>query len=419
MSMPATSASAPRKGAIVFGGAHGSLEIARSLGRRNIPVWLITADNPLATLSRYVERSLFWGGPRQEGSVAFLIDLARRHGLGGWLLFAGGDEDVRFIAHNHSALGAVFDLTTPQWNTIQWAYDKRNMNMRAAELGIAHPSTFYPRTREELAKRELRFPVVLKPTIHEGRNAFDNAKVWRADDRDTLLARYEKAASMVGPDRIMVQDLIPGDGRTQFSYAAVWDRGAPVGSLVARRRRQYPVEFGYTSTFVETTELPEVEDAACRFLRSIDYSGLVEIEFKFDARDGRFKILDVNARAWAWIALGAAVGLDFPALQWRLAQGERIAPMSARSGAHWLYFSRDLVASGREMIAGTLSPAEYLRSWRRSDAGAVFCWDDPIPAIFDLPLVLARVAKRRLFRSYRHAVPARRRATLAADEAMT
>ena len=82
---------------------------------------------------------------------------------------------------------------------------------------------------------------------------------------------------MVGERAIVLQELIPGSGSAQFSYAAVWHRGAPVASLVARRTRQYPVEFGYTSTFVETVEQSEVEDAACRFLRSLDYSGLVEV----------------------------------------------------------------------------------------------------------------------------------------------
>jgi len=110
------SPSRPRpRGALLLGGAHGSLEIARSLGRRGIAVWLVTNDNPLASLSRYVERSFSWPRPLDERALAFLIDLAERHGLNGWVLFAGGDEDVQFVARNHDALAAVFTLTTPPW----------------------------------------------------------------------------------------------------------------------------------------------------------------------------------------------------------------------------------------------------------------------------------------------------------------
>jgi D-aspartate ligase len=404
---PSVRAASPRptgapKGAIILGGAHGSLEIARSLGRRGIPVWFISGDNPLATLSRYVARSFSWPGPREHGAVAHLIDLAEHHHLDGWVLFAGGDAEVRFIAQNHSALGAVFTLTTPVWETVRWAYDKRCMNVRAAELGIARPLTHYPRNRDDLAGLGLSFPVVLKPTVHEGRNAFVAAKAWRADDPRALIARYDEAKALVGAGNVMVQELIPGDGKTQFSYAAVWDRGTPVGSLVAKRRRQYPIEFGYTSTFVETTEQPEIEAAATRFLASLDYCGLVEIEFKYDRREDRYKILDVNARAWTWISLGAAAGIDFPAIQWRLALGDSVRPLSPRLGATWRYLSRDLAAAAQEMLTGTLSPVGCLRSLHPASASAVLAWDDPQPAALDLPLVAARVAKRRLFRREPH-----------------
>jgi predicted ATP-grasp superfamily ATP-dependent carboligase len=98
---------------------------------------------------------------------------------------------------------------------------------------------------------------------------------------------------MVGERAIVLQELIPGGGSSQFSYAAVWHRGSPVASLVARRSRQYPIDFGYTSTYVETMEQKDVEEAACGFLKSIDYSGLVEVEFKRDHRDGR-------CGAWPW-----------------------------------------------------------------------------------------------------------------------
>jgi len=395
----------PRKGAIVLGGAHGSLEIARSLGRRGIPVWLITSDNPLASLSRFVECSFRWRGPRDSGALAFLTDLAHRHGLDGWVLFAGSDDDVWFVAQNHIALGALFTLTTPAWDTIRWTHDKRAMNARADELGIAHPLTRQARSRDELLSLDMTFPLILKPAMHEGRNAFVDAKAWRADDEATLLARYDEAKALVGADTVMIQELIPGDGTAQYSYAAVWDRGRPAASLVAQRRRQYPIEFGFTSTMVETIEQPEIEAEACRFLASLDYSGLVEVEFKYDARDRRYKILDVNARAWSWLAIGRAAGIDFAALQWRVATGEAIVSPAARRRARWLYVSRDLAASLWDILDGSLPLTAYLRSFRKPMALAVFAWDDPVPALLDLPLSAARVAARWLARRKGTAAP--------------
>jgi D-aspartate ligase len=393
------------KGAIVLGGAHGSLEIVRSLGRRGIPVWFVSADNPLASLSRYAERSFHWRGPHDAGALAFLTDLGRRHGLDGWVLFPGSDEDLRFVAHNHAALSAVFTLTTPAWDVIHWTHDKRSMNAHADELGIARPRTCYPRSRDDLARLGIPFPVILKPAVREGRNKFVDAKAWRVDDESTLFVRYDEAKALVGADSIMIQELVPGDGTAQFSYAALWDRGKPVASLVARRCRQFPIEFGFTSTMVETIENRQIESEACRFLTSVDYSGLVEVEFKYDTRDECYKILDVNARSWTWIALGAAAGIDFAALQWRLATGQVIPSQVAPQAVRWCYLSRDLAASICEMLAGRLSLIGYLRSFRRPSAWAVFAWDDPLPAVLDLPLSAARVAARWLNRRKSAAAP--------------
>jgi D-aspartate ligase len=165
---------------------------------------------------------------------------------------------------------------------------------------------------------------------------------------------------------------------------------------VARRSRQYPIDFGYTSTFVETVEQNEVEEAACRFLRSIDYSGLVEVEFKRDHRDGRFKLLDVNARAWTWNALGSIAGVDFGHVLWRLAMGETIAPIRCHAEVAWMHGSRDMLAAAAEMIAGKLSLADYLRAWRKPLVFAAFAKDDLVPGLVDLPLAAARVLGRYL-----------------------
>jgi predicted ATP-grasp superfamily ATP-dependent carboligase len=398
MTVRASTATAPgdAPGALIVGGAHGSLAIARSLGRRGIPVWFVTHDHPLAKFSRYVSRRLTWDGPDHRDAVAYLLDLARSHRLQGWVLFAGGDAEVRLVSQHHAELSAVFRVAAPTWDVAKWAYDKRLTYARAASLGLDYPWSHYPRDARDVAQLECRFPVILKPTVREGQNAFTMAKAWRIDSRDELLARYAQAASLVGEHAIVLQEMIPGGGAAQFSYAAVWDNGTPVASLVAKRARQYPIEFGYTSTFVQTVEQQEVEDAACRFLSSLNYSGLVEIEFKFDERDQRYKMLDFNARAWTWAALGTTAGVDFPHLAYRLACGETVPRASAAGDASWVHLSRDLAAACHEILAGRLSLRDYLQSLRGPFAFAAFAKDDPLPGFVELPLVVFRVLSRRI-----------------------
>ncbi|MDB5598805.1 MAG: ATP-grasp protein [Xanthobacteraceae bacterium] len=388
--------SADIPGAVVLGGAHGSLDVVRSLGRRGIPVAFVTNDHPLPQYSRYALRSFTWAGPEHRDAASALQSLARAHGLERWLLIVGGDAELTLVAQHHEQLSATFRLTSPPWETARWAADKRLTYERAASLGIDAPSSYFPRGRDDILRLDCRFPVILKPTMREARNAFTLAKAWRADDRAALLAYYDAAEALVGAKAIVVQELIQGTGTAQYSYAAVWNRGQPVASLTARRARQFPIDFGYSSTLVETIVRPDVEQAAERFLRSLDYSGPVEIEFKYDAADGRTKILDVNARLWTWSALGAAAGVDFGHVLWRIARGEAVEAARGRPGVRWMHLSRDLVAASQEMMRGTLSVRDYLRTLGGPTTFAAFASDDPMPGLVELPMALTRAAIRRL-----------------------
>jgi D-aspartate ligase len=387
-------------GAVILGGAHGSLAVARSLGRRGIPVWFVTHDHPIARYSRYVVRSFDWPGPSYEDAARWLVDFAAQHRLDRWVLFAGGDEEVRLIARHHAMLGQAYRLTTMPWEIARIACDKGLTYEHAEAIGLDTPWSRYPKSRDQVAALDCRFPLILKPRVHTGRNAFTAAKAWRVDDRAALLARYVEAAALVGPDAIAIQELISGDGESQFSYAGVWSDGRAVASLVARRTRQYPIDFGASSTFVETIENDKIERAASRFLASLHFTGLVEVEFKYDSRDRRYKLLDVNPRPWTWIALGSAAGIDLPWLEWRLAHGEPLVPSRGRRGAHWTHALRDLVSAVQLMRRGRLSLRGYWAS-RPSllTVFAAFAIDDPLPGILDLPVLVPRLVRRRWQRS--------------------
>jgi predicted ATP-grasp superfamily ATP-dependent carboligase len=194
---------------------------------------------------------------------------------------------------------------------------------------------------------------------------------------------------LAGEGGLIVQELVPGDGAAQFSYAGVWQDGQPVISMVARRTRQHPANFG-TGCFVETIDNPEIERLSEQFLGSIGFSGMVEMEFKRDERNGSYKLLDVNPRIWTWTALGQPAGVDFPFALWTLAQGSPPNRQKARPGAAWMYFSRDLPEAFREIRDGRLSIGEYLRALSRHPALAVFSLEDPLPSILDLPASFMR-----------------------------
>ncbi|WP_437378683.1 carboxylate--amine ligase [Inquilinus limosus] len=382
-------------GAVVIGGDYIALGVVRSLGRHGIPVWVMHDGlHVSAAASRFALRRLPW--PADEADrLASLREISARYGLFGWVLYPTDDESAALVARNHEALSGSFRLTTPPWAVLQWAYDKRLTYGLASRLEIDHPWTLYPQSRGEVAALECPFPAILKPAAKAQSNRFTRARAWRVDDHRQLLARYAEACELVDPSLIMIQEFIAGGGEAQFSFAALCADGQPLAWLVARRARQHPIDFGgHGSTFVETVDEPAIEEAARRLLAAIDYSGLVEVEFKRDSRSGRPKLLDINARMWGWHTLGGAAGTDFPYLAWQQAQGTVIPSTRARAGVRWVRAVTDVPAAIGELRRGRLSVGEYFRSLRPPIERAIFALDDPFPAFADVPWLLYRRWRR-------------------------
>jgi D-aspartate ligase len=204
----------PSPGALIVGGAHVSIGVARSLGRQGVPVWLL-ANHPLPTYSRYVTRSFDWPGAEHEDGLASILDVVTRHGLQGWVLFPTGDQDLRLIAQNRALLSSHLRVAAPDWETVQWLYDKRFTYQRAASLGLDFPHSYELHGLDEVHKFDCRFPVILKPAFRVP--GFAQAKALRADDRETLIALYQKASALIDSDAIIVQEWVPGTGKAHFS----------------------------------------------------------------------------------------------------------------------------------------------------------------------------------------------------------
>ena len=383
------------RGAVVMGGDYRGLGVVRSLGRRGIPVWVLHEDGQrLATLSRYARRSLPWRPGDDAERVGFLLGLASENRLDRWVLIPTGDESASLVARHHTELAERYRLTTPPWDILRWAYDKRLTYQLADELRVSHPWTLCPRSRRDLADADCPFPGILKPAFRSKFNRFTAAKAWRVNDRQSLLARYDEACEFMDPEVLMVQELIPGWGEAQFSYAAVCQDGRPLAGLVARRLRQFPMDFGRASTCVETVDEPGVVEPSVRMLEAMKFTGIVELEFKRDPRDGQHKLLDINPRAWGWHSLGGRAGVDFSYLLWLQACGAVVPESRPQVGVRWVRASTDLRTAAVELLRGRLSLGEYFRSLRGPRESAIFSPDDPLPGLLEMPLLAYLLGRR-------------------------
>lgn len=382
-------------GGLILGGDYQGLGIVRSLGRHGIPTCVIDDEYSIARYSRYATLGIQVPDLRDEDVlIKTLLQTGERLGLKGWVLYPTRDEQVAALSRHRDVLSQFFRVPVPVWDTVQWMWDKRNTYQMAKRLGISFPETRFPRNFADLGQLDLSFPVVLKPAIKEHFFYATKAKAWRADNPEQLRTLFARASRIAGRGEIMIQDLIPGDGRHQFGYCAFFKEGGAIGSMVSRRSRQHPHEFGRASTFVETIDMPALETLSERFLQATNYYGLVEVEYKLDPRDGQFKLLDVNARTWGYHTLGKCAGVDFPYLLYLDQIGHTVEPARGIAGLSWVRLLTDIPTGIVDILGGRAKLHDYIRSIRHSHVEAVFNREDPVPALLECALLPYLYVKR-------------------------
>ena len=388
-------AAANRAGAVIVGGDFHGLGIIRSLGRHAVPLCVVDDEFSIGRFSKYTTSTVRAPNLRNEkDTVDFLIEMGHRKKLQGWVLFPTRDEHVAAFSRHKQTLSQVFRVPTPDWEITKWAWNKWNTYSLAQKLGIPIPRTWCPRAVEEIDQIDAEFPLAIKPSVKEDFFYATKAKAWRAENKNQLKEMFQRASGHVGSNEVLVQEIIPGDGTRQFSSCVFMKDGIVLGSMEAQRWRQHPPEFGRAATFVESIDLPAVEELTLKFLRAINYYGLAEVEYKLDPRDGKYKLLDVNARTWGFHALGSPAGVDFSYLLYADQIGDPVVTCRGRSGVGWIRMVTDLPTSMGDIWAGRLTPKAYWGSLMDFKIESVFSSEDIIPTLAELALLPYLAIKR-------------------------
>jgi D-aspartate ligase len=122
----------------------------------------------------------------------------------------------------------------------------------------------------------------------------------------------------------------------------------------------------------------------------------VEIEYKRDPRDGKYKLLDVNARTWGFHSIGSASGVDFPYLIYADQMGLPIGPVRAKPGVGWLRLVSDIPTAISDFSHGSLSFGTYIKSLRATRVESVFNWQDPLPSVAEFIMLPYLAGKKYL-----------------------
>jgi predicted ATP-grasp superfamily ATP-dependent carboligase len=382
-------------GAVIIGANAATLAAARNLFEHGVSVCIIGSAISAVQFSWKLSRFAKWPPElKNENLPAYLLAMAETCHLKGSVLFPSSDEHVRILAQHASLLTKHFVLATPPWQTVKHFYDKRLTYALAQDAGVAIPHTFLPENAYRLSNLGFEFPVILKPAIIGPFLGATQKKAYRADNLQELQRCFEAMSRVIAPAEVIVQELLPEPSKNLFSFAGYFREGEAIAGLAVKRVRQYPKDFGRSSTLVEMVELPELENLAHRILKAISYTGLAEVEFMWNAKRARFELIEVNARLWAWQSLMIAAGLDLPWLAFSEAIGRKTAIGGQRRRAKWACLSNDMRAVAPELLSGAMGIRQYLQTLHGINAIEDFSLSDPMPFLVK-PFLLPIVAMQR------------------------
>lgn len=382
--------------------SHGGLNIMRSLGRLGVPVYNLD-PNPWAPTfrSRYCRGRFVWDiehRPADE-SLAYMAEVRRRIGRP-CILIPTTDRTANFVADHAGTLAKSFVFPQQSPGLVRSLASKRDMFHLARRHGIPTPDAVFPASREDvlLFLERVRFPVMLKGI--DGQRLWDRTgkKMFIVQSKEKLLELYDAAEDPHRPN-LMLQEYIPGGDETVWMFNGYFNGASDcLVGFTGKKLRQCPVHTGSTSLGI-CLRNQVVEETTRRFMRVVGYRGILDIGYRYDARDDLYKVLDVNPRIGATFRLFVGEnGIDVARALYLDLTGQEVVARPTAEGRKWVVEDLDLVSSYRYYREGSLSLAGWVRSFRGVEEAAFICADDPLPVA---AMIVSRAAEliTRIFRT--------------------
>ncbi|MGW3429977.1 carboxylate--amine ligase [Streptomyces melanosporofaciens] len=295
---------------------HGGVGAIRSLGRLGVPMYAVTEDRwTPAALSRYLARAFIWpttGSERPERLVEGLLRMGRAIGRP-TVLLPTDEEAAVLIAEHADRLagegGFLFPRAEPELP--RRLASKRGLHELCVKHGVPTPEAAFPDTYADVKAfaASARFPVVAK-----NREAFERRKKPAVGGTTRIEGPRElmELARRWGPrPGVVLQEYLPREDAEDWIVHGYFDsRSTPLAMFTGVEVRSWPPHAGMTACAYAVAN-EELARMAAQFVQRIGFSGIVDLDWRFDRRDGRYKLLDFNPRMGAQFRLfESAAGID-------------------------------------------------------------------------------------------------------------
>lgn len=239
-------------------------------------------------------------------TISLLVSFAKAHSGEELYLFGCTDEYAEMIIRNRATLSEYYFCPCVTADMAETLGTKESFYSMCEKYGIPYPKTFLLRPDDKadsLSEEILGFsyPVIIKPSHSSSywKHPFDGMKkVYCAKNEDEAKAIAGKIFGAGYEESLIIQDMIPGgDDRmyvlTCYSGTDGKTKKACLGHVLLEEHT--PKGLG-NHTAVITENHPEITELLIKFLDEIGYMGFSNFDIKYDSRDGKFKVFEVNLR---------------------------------------------------------------------------------------------------------------------------
>lgn len=371
----------------------GPLGVIRSLRPFGARVYVLnTREWSLGRASRFCAGAFSVGSEgRPVGSDDAILEqlhaVSRKLGTGA-ILLAGSDEWAVFVAQHSETLAPLFKFPRQPIALVEGLASKYGLHELARAHGLPTPRIARPAGVDEatVIADQLTYPVMLKPILSRPGRQF----VSIAPNRGSLLQQLREIDD---PGNVLCQEYIPGTDADVWIFNGYFDAESRcLAAFTGRKLRQHPAHMGLCA-LGEYVHNPRVIELTQKFLGEVGYSGIVDIGYRWDRRDGTYKVLDINPRLGGAFRLFVdANGLDVARACYLDLTGQPVPPVVPNDGRRWVLEAADLIALKHYRRDDGLRLSDWLRSFRRLEEGATFSVRDPLPFAAAMATVLGDTA---------------------------
>lgn len=231
------------------------------------------------------------------------------------VIYPTNDLQLEHLHHVYDELSSFCYLPFNKATIIQSA-DKFYQYQTCERVACPYPKTVSVKSLGEMGSiASLTYPLLIKPSTRKDLTVDVFRTLYLASPTDLQNKKTVIEKALSSGVELVVSEFIPGDDTNIYAYTCFRsEQGEILNEWTGKKLTQFPDSYGVFSS--ASNEAPvEVLEQGRSLVEALDAYGIVEPEFKFDHRDGKFKLMEVNLRSMMWHQAGYITGVKLQRTQ--------------------------------------------------------------------------------------------------------